>query len=62
MCTFAKIKAFPHIAKHIDQNREKDNGGSRWDLQLIGQYQTSQTSDVTDTDGQPDDFFETVCE
>jgi hypothetical protein len=26
--SFAKIKAFPHFAKRIDKNREKDNGGA----------------------------------
>ena len=56
----AKIKAFSHFAKRIDKNREKDDGRSRWNLQLIGQKQASQASQIADSDGQPDDALETM--
>ena len=62
MCTDAKIDGFSHFAKRIDKNRKKDDGGTRWNLQLVGQKQTSQTSQIADADGQPDDAFETMGE
>ena len=51
MCTLAKIDGFSHFAKRIDKNREKDNGGTRRNLHLIGEEQTSETSYITDGDG-----------
>jgi len=62
MCTDAKIDGFSHFAKRIDKNRKKDDGGTRWNLHLIGQEQSSQASQVADADGQPDDALETVRE
>ena len=47
MCTDAKINAFSHFAKRIDQNREKDDGSPRRNLHLIGQEQASQASGRT---------------
>ena len=62
MCTDAKIDGFSHFAKRIDKNREKDDGCTRWNLQLVGQKQPPQTSQIADADGQPDDAFETMGE
>ena len=47
----AKIDAFPHFAKRIDKNREKDNGSPRRNLHLIREEQPSETPHITDDDG-----------
>lgn len=44
------------------QDGDEDDGGSRRYLELVGQEQSAQTTQVPDTDGQPDDSLEAVGE
>ena len=46
----------------VAEDGDEDDGGSRRYLELVGQDEASQTAQVTDADGQPDDFLEAVGE
>lgn len=56
------VADMPQLCQGIKQDRYENDGGSRWNLVLVGEEKPSQATEIPDADGKPDNALEPVRE
>lgn len=56
------MKTLSQLAYHINYDGKEYDGGSGGDIEVIGDQQSAQATEIADADGQPDNLVEAACE